>query len=624
MTTYEYWRNRERERRRREEQILDEAEKFAEIEAIYEGMYDWADREINAFYGKYADAEGIDIAEAKKRVSNLDIEAYEKMAEQYVKGRNFSPEANQAMRLYNATMKINRLELLKAKIGLHMVDGFDQIDKLMGEYLTDEAVAEYERQAGILGTTITDADTLERAHNIVDASFYNATYSERIWSHQDNLRDAIGIELQKGLIAGNSSRVMARRIKDQFGVSQDDAFRLMVTEFRRVQTDVAMDSYKSQDIDQYMYMAVNPQACPICRELNGKIYDVEGAEIGNPDHPLPPMHPRCHCTTAPYINEEAYEDWLTWLENGGTTAMWEMLTPEERAEEIRLLKAQQPQEEPKAEPKPQEEPKETVTEADAELNDALADAYEYHRKTNDLNVVPYDDIPKGFNIINADLGNMETRGIFERTLAKLVERYDTPLQKVRLMDRNEVMQYQTVFGQTTHNYEVDSAEVRFNPLKCGKRETLVNRIRELSRSGYIVRVRAGDEDKFVATHEFAHTLISTQPLNKKRNFVNADYGKIERTQRELTGIYDEYIAELQEYESKYKQAEYNFIMTGDPGEADVARYYKKQFEDTRISKYSMENPDEFIAEAFTHSELSDYDNKYANRVRKVLDDNFER
>lgn len=342
MTTYEYWRNRERERRRREEQILNEAERFAEIEAIYEGMYDWADREINAFYGKYADAEGIDIAEAKKRVSNLDIEAYEKMAEQYVKDKDFSKEANEAMRLYNATMKINRLELLKAQIGLHMVDGFDQIDKLMGEYLTDEAVAEYERQAGILGTTLTEADTLERAHNIVDASFYNATYSERIWSHQDNLRDAIATELQKGLIAGNSSRQMARRIKDQFGVSQDDAFRLMVTEFRRVQTDVAMDSYKSQDIEKYMYMAVNPNACPICRELNNKVYDVEGAEIGNPDHPLPPMHPRCHCTTAPYLDEQAYEDWLTWIENGGTTEQWSQMSPEER-QRFRQSVVQSPQ-----------------------------------------------------------------------------------------------------------------------------------------------------------------------------------------------------------------------------------------------------------------------------------------
>ena len=33
------------------------------------------------------------------------------------------------MRLYNATMKINRLELLKANIGLEMVSGFDELQK---------------------------------------------------------------------------------------------------------------------------------------------------------------------------------------------------------------------------------------------------------------------------------------------------------------------------------------------------------------------------------------------------------------------------------------------------------------------------------------------------------------
>jgi len=72
---------------------------------------------------------------------------------------------------------------------------------------------------------------------------------------------------------------------------------------RRVQTDVAMDSYKASGVEKYVYMAVNPRACPICREIDGNVYDVADAE---PAKNAPPMHPRCHCTTAPYVDEDEY------------------------------------------------------------------------------------------------------------------------------------------------------------------------------------------------------------------------------------------------------------------------------------------------------------------------------
>ena len=104
----------------------------------------------------------------------------------------------------------------------------------------------------------------------------------------------------------------------------------MVTELRRVQTDVAMDSYKQSGVTRYVYMAVNPRACPICQSLDGKDYPVEGAEIANEEHPLPPMHPRCHCTTAPYVDEDDYNSWLNYLNQGGSTSDWNNMSLAER------------------------------------------------------------------------------------------------------------------------------------------------------------------------------------------------------------------------------------------------------------------------------------------------------
>ena len=317
-----YW--QKREQRQRELYMLEEAEQQKKLESIYNEMYKWAEDEINRFYGKYASAEGIDITEAMKRVSQADIKAYEALAKQYVKDKDFSDKANAEMRLYNATMKINRLEMLKARIGLHLVDGINDIDQYYEQVITDRTRQEIERQAGILGETVSVADTTKRAENIVNATFYNATYSDRIWSHQDRLRSMISVELQKGLIAGVGSRQMASNIRKEYDVSLADAHRLMVTELRRVQTDVAMDSYKESGVEKYVYMAVNPRACPICREIDGKVFKVADAQ---PAKNAPPMHPRCHCTTAPYVDESEYNMWLEWLNKGGSTSEWQKMTP---------------------------------------------------------------------------------------------------------------------------------------------------------------------------------------------------------------------------------------------------------------------------------------------------------
>lgn len=323
----QYWRKREQQQR--EANLLQDKQTEAEIKRIYSEMDAWATNQINAFYGKYADAEGITLAEAKKRVSKADISQYEALAKQYVKDKDFSDKANAEMKLYNATMRINRLELLKAEIGLGLVDGANRLDKLADKTLTDRALEELQRRSGILGTTITEQDTLKRAKNIANASFYNATYSDRVWAHMDSLADEIAVQLNQGLIAGISAQEMARRIRhNAIDQSQKNAERLVLTELSRVMTDVAKDNYLENGYEQYEYLAVNPNACPECLKLDGLVFFTKDME---PGLNAPPMHPRCHCSTTPYVDEAGYEAWLNYLEQGGTTAEWNSMTPAEKS-----------------------------------------------------------------------------------------------------------------------------------------------------------------------------------------------------------------------------------------------------------------------------------------------------
>lgn len=330
MDSATYWKNREAEQRKHN--IQDEAEYQKHIQEIYQNMIDEIEKEINGFYGKYASKEGITLAEAKKRAAKADIEALGRKAAKYVKEKNFSQQANDEMRLYNMTMKVNRLELLKAQIGLEMVAGFDEMEKYFGKILTDRAVSEFERQAGILGMTI--QNNSETANAIVNASFHNATYSDRIWMYQDMLKNELSSLLQSGLIQGQNPRRLATHLRKRFGVSQSNAERLMITELARVQTEAQKQSFERNGFEEYTFLALG-DACPICKALDEKHFKVAKMMPGTN---APPMHPRCRCSVAAYEDSEDYEAWLDYLSKGGTTEEWNKLKKQRNSKEYSALK----------------------------------------------------------------------------------------------------------------------------------------------------------------------------------------------------------------------------------------------------------------------------------------------
>ena len=302
-----YWRRREEAQRRKN--IKDQKEYDKQIKSIYQKSMDNIQKEIDSFYARYAKKEGITLAEAKKRASKLDMEEYSRKAKRYVEEKNFSEEANEEMRLYNMTMKVNRLELLKANIGLELVDGFNDLQKFFEKKLTDRTLDEFERQAGILGDTITDTDAAKRAKVLVNASFHNAKWSDRIWMHQDLLKNKLDNLLRTGLIQGRNSRELARELVKAFNVSRHDAERLMRTEMCRVQTDAQKDSFERNGFEEYEYICCElPDACEICQALDGKIFKVKDMM---PGENAPPMHPNDHCSTAAhYANREDFDAWL--------------------------------------------------------------------------------------------------------------------------------------------------------------------------------------------------------------------------------------------------------------------------------------------------------------------------
>lgn len=313
MAKDNYW--REREEKHIRESIKDDKKLAEQLAFNQRKAMKEIQQQIDAFYGQYATAEGISMTEARKQVSKLDIEAYAEKAKRYVKyahsdndaikAQAFTERANEEMRIYNLTMKINRLELLKANINLELLKMSSAEEYFMREKLTAAARAEYKRQAGILGETV--AFNAASLKSVVNASFLNAVWSDRLWTNQAALRAELNTLLNRGIIQGKNPKVLARELKKKFDVSTSDAERLMITELGRIQIEVQKDAFNQLEVEEYEYIA-EPDACPKCSPLNGQVFKVADMD---PGINAPVRHPRCRCSTAAISGRDAWERSLT-------------------------------------------------------------------------------------------------------------------------------------------------------------------------------------------------------------------------------------------------------------------------------------------------------------------------
>lgn len=304
-----YWRNRELEHMKKNKRT--DAQIMKAIESRHKQTMKEIEQQIEAFYGRYATVEGISMNEARKRVAKLDIEEYAKKAKRYVKGahsgnefiaaQSFTAQANEEMRIYNVTMRINRLELLKANINLELTAMTSDTEHYLLEKFTEGAREEFARQSGILGMTIAENEKFVSA--IVNASFHNATWSERLWTNQQALRAELDTLINRGIIQGENPRKLAGELRKSFDASVFDSERLMITEMSRIQMEIQKESYKQAGFDEYRYIAESG-ACELCEPLDGKVFKVKDAMPGSN---INPMHPNCRCSITPAVDRAEWE-----------------------------------------------------------------------------------------------------------------------------------------------------------------------------------------------------------------------------------------------------------------------------------------------------------------------------
>lgn len=304
MDSSEYWSKREKAWQLK--QIADDRKRMKAImNKLFEAQ-EAIQKEINANWAAFAGSEGISVDEAMKRADKMDVKAFAKKAKKLVKDKDFSHAANHALKLYNVTMRTSRLELLKANIGLELIKVFDELEKYMGIQLSEVALAEFERQAGILGLSIPKDSYSSLIQAVIASGFKEtvASFSNSLWQYQYELKADLEKLLIRGVTQGKNPKALASELRKYMtekgrANATYNAQRLMITETTRVQTAIQKQSYDEAEIEEYKFIA-EPNACQICLPLHDKIFKVK--EMA-PGENAPNMHPNCKCSTAPYVDD---------------------------------------------------------------------------------------------------------------------------------------------------------------------------------------------------------------------------------------------------------------------------------------------------------------------------------
>ena len=318
--TNNYWENRaKQERKWQEKNIASDAafarmveryynQVIAEINKDIDHQYQSLAKSVGGLKNAYAEVNAADIADYENEARQLVFQAAQMRAQgKHVTYASFSDDVNRRMKIYNATMRINRLEYVKSQAGLHLTKANMNIANELNLKLTDSYINEVKRQSGILGKTLQYNTAMIDNNNIakiVMASTEGANWSERLWLNPDALKAQSDAVLSTGIITGQSNQVIAKHLRDQVkSTIKNHSYvteRLARTETARVQYNAQIDSIKAAEY-KYVKWYAEPGACRVCQRINDNDeYDLGYGVFPVDEVPEIPIHPNCRCSISAY------------------------------------------------------------------------------------------------------------------------------------------------------------------------------------------------------------------------------------------------------------------------------------------------------------------------------------
>lgn len=274
------------------------------VDAIYKDLRSGIQDEIYRFMGRYADKNGITLAEANRRIDAIDYRRTLRAVEQMNLRGDLTAEQKRQLDNLNVTSRLTRLEALLENVNLSLIDTYGQLEATVGDYIVKSGESELRERAKVLNMEPLSVERINRdIKTIARADFHTADFSDRIWSDKKRLKSTLEQGITKSVIRGQNPKQWKRELyaamKDTVDYSEYAARRIAITESARVQGEITKECFEASDYKYYEYIA-EPTACPVCADLDGQVFEVAKAMPGENYFP---MHPFCKCGAAAHYKE---------------------------------------------------------------------------------------------------------------------------------------------------------------------------------------------------------------------------------------------------------------------------------------------------------------------------------
>ena len=305
----EYWKKRmedlEASRHREAEKVVQD------LETMYRGAERQIEADLSRWWQRFADNNGhVSMAEARKLMTSGELKELKWTLKEYEQAARANRNGEWEKELENASARwhISRLEGLKYQLqnSVEVLAGgqSDALDALLKHTYTNQfGQTSYVVQSGIgvgwdiAGLSNNQIQTVLRKPWALDGR----NFSDRIWENKQALIGELHKQLTQHMMTGNDLNKIIESIQQKFNVSYNNAARLVYTENAYVMSVASGDSYRALGVERVYFIAVlDERTSQICQSMDGTVIEMKDYQ---PGVTVPPLHPWCRSTTAPYYKE---------------------------------------------------------------------------------------------------------------------------------------------------------------------------------------------------------------------------------------------------------------------------------------------------------------------------------
>lgn len=270
------------------------------------------EKNVNDWYQRYADENGISLADARKELNARELKAFKMTLEEYrrqAEQEELSEEHQKMLKQASIRKRldreqelyINTVHELERWAKTQDTDISDLLNKVYESsnyrtaHLTQTMKGEYSSYGQV------DPNTVQR---IIHSPWApdGKDFSERIWDNRKKLAKTMQSEFTQAMIIGQGTADISKAIVKNMNTSYSNANRLVETELARVHSQAFMDCMAELDVDAVEILAtLDSKTSPICRRMDGKIVQRKDAK---PGITIPPFHCHCRSTTVPYLGDD--------------------------------------------------------------------------------------------------------------------------------------------------------------------------------------------------------------------------------------------------------------------------------------------------------------------------------